>query len=83
MFALRRLLTNVKDKNKSEDRPGTVYKIKCADCQATYIGETGRNLTTRLHEHEWASKKGDLNNNLAEHHLKEGLNGGVHLSVVG
>ena len=43
---LRRLLTNVKDKDKPEDRQGAVYKIKCIDCQATYMGETGRNLST-------------------------------------
>ena len=70
MFTLRRLLTNFKDKDEPEDRPGAVYKIKCSDCQATYIGETGRNLTTRLNEHERATKKGDLNNNIAEHQLK-------------
>ncbi|CAH3105740.1 unnamed protein product, partial [Porites lobata] len=29
---LRRLLTNVKDKDKPEDRQGAVYKIKCCDC---------------------------------------------------
>ena len=46
MFTLQRLLTNVEDKDEPEDRPGAVYKIKCSDCQATYIGETGRNLTT-------------------------------------
>ena len=39
---LRRLLTDVKEKDKPEDRRGVVYKIKCCDCQATYIGETGR-----------------------------------------
>ena len=39
MFTLRRLLTNVKDKDEPEDRPGAVCKIKCSDCQATYIGE--------------------------------------------
>ena len=43
---LRRQVTNVKDKDKPEDRQGAVYKIKCFDCQATYIGETGRNLST-------------------------------------
>ena len=68
IFTLRRLLTHGKD--KPEDRPGAVYKIHCSDCQATYIGETGRNLTTRLTEHNRATKKGDLNNNIAEHHLK-------------
>ena len=44
--------------------------IKCCDCQATYIGETGRNLNTRLTEHKRATRNGDLNNNIAEHHLQ-------------
>ena len=70
MFTLRRLLTNVKDKDEPEDRPGAVYEIKCSDCQATFLGETGRNLTTWLNEHKRATKKGDVNNNIAEHHLK-------------
>ena len=38
---LRRLLTNVKDQDKLEDREGAVYMVKCYDCQATYIGGTG------------------------------------------
>ena len=48
---LRQLLTNVKDKDEPNDRQGAVYKIKCCDCQASYIGETGRNLNIRLTEH--------------------------------
>ena len=28
------------NKDKPEDRQGAVYKIKCCDCQASYIGET-------------------------------------------
>ena len=43
-------------------------RIKCADCQATYIGETGRNLNTRLTEHKRATKNGDISNHIAEHH---------------
>ena len=50
---LRRLLTNVKKKDRPEDRQGAVpYKTKCCDCQATYICETGRNLSMRLIEHK-------------------------------
>ena len=67
---LRRLLTNVKDKDKPEDRQGAVYKIKCYDCQASYVGETGRNSSTRLTEHKRATRNGDVNNHIAEHHLK-------------
>ena len=47
MFTLRRLLTSVKD--EPEDRPGAVYKIKCFDCQATYIGDTGSRRPQKKH----------------------------------
>ena len=65
---LRHLLTNVKDKDEPNNRQGAVYKIKCSDCQASYIGETGRNLKTRLTEHKRAKRNGDVNNHIAEHH---------------
>ena len=58
---LRRLLTNVKDKDKPEGRQGAVYKIKYCDCQASYIGETGRNLSTRLTEHKRTTRNRDVN----------------------
>ena len=63
-------LTNVKDKVEPKNRQGAVYKIKCCDCPATYVGETGRNLNTRLTEHRRATKNGDNKNNIAEHHLQ-------------
>ena len=52
---LRQLLTNVKDKDEPSDRRGAVYNIKFCDYQATYIGETGRNLNGRLTEHKRAT----------------------------
>ena len=69
-FCPLRCSTNVKDKDEPSDRRGAVYKIKCCDCQATYIGETGRNLNVRLTEHKRATRNGDINNHIAEHHLK-------------
>ena len=66
--ALRNLLTYVKDKDHPRDRQGVIYKMKCADCQGTYIGETGRNLNTRLTEHKRTTKNGDRTNHIAEHH---------------
>ena len=43
-----------------EDSQGAVYKIKCCTCQATYITETGRNLSRRLTEHKQATRNGDV-----------------------
>ena len=65
---LRHLLTNVKDRDEPNNRQGAVYKIKCSDCQASYIGETGRNLNTRLTEHKRATRNGDANNHIAVHY---------------
>ena len=39
-------------------RIGFVYKIQCLHCQACYIGQTARNITTRISEHK--SKKSPL-----------------------
>jgi len=60
----RRLLVNVlvhpKDKQEIEDLTECVYKVPCADCDKTYIGETGRKFAVRLQEHrtEVESKTG-------------------------
>ena len=80
---MRQLLTDFKDKDEPNDRQGAVYKTQCCDCQATYIGETGRNLNKRPTEHKRVTRNGDLNNNIAEYHLQanhkidwdSGLNG--------
>ena len=55
-------------KDKPEDRQGEVYKIKC--CQASYIGETSRNLSTRLTKHKRATRNSDVNHHISEHHLQ-------------
>ena len=65
---LRHLLTNVKDKDETNNRQGAVYKIKCSDCQASDIGRTGKNINTRLTEHKRATRNGDVNNHISEHH---------------
>lgn len=47
---LRSHFTKVKDKVHVLDKSG-VYRISCADCEASYVGQTGRKLRTRLKEH--------------------------------
>ena len=53
------------------DPPVVLYKIKCCDCQANFIGETCRNLSSRLTDHKRATRKGDVNNHITEHHLQK------------
>lgn len=58
--SLKSLLFNNKDKISTITRSG-VYKLKCGVCNATYIGQTGRQFSTRLKEHirVWRTKKGE------------------------
>ncbi|MGL5623314.1 hypothetical protein [Cetobacterium sp.] len=45
---LKKMLTHLKDPIKKDDQTNCVYKVKCQDCNATYVGETSRQLKTRL-----------------------------------
>jgi len=49
---LKDLLVHPKDKQDTQDIGKCVYKVPCANCDKTYVGETGRNLGVRLHKHK-------------------------------
>ena len=57
----------------TEDRTDIIYNISCAECDSSYIGETGRSLKDRLKEHKRAFR---LNNPslsaVAEHAIDTG-----------
>ena len=44
-----------------------VYKINCADCSWSYIGETGRAFETRKKEHKRNVKQSKSGSNIAKH----------------
>ena len=48
---LRSILVHPKDKICKEERCGVVYAIPCRNCDFVYIGETSRQLKTRVAEH--------------------------------
>ncbi|EFN69163.1 hypothetical protein EAG_11529, partial [Camponotus floridanus] len=59
---LRRFIKVGKDRLDKDSRNNIVYKINCMDCNASYVGQTGRLLKTRLKEH-----KKNLTSVIAEH----------------
>ena len=65
---LRRILSHPKDCIPDDDKSSFVYKINCRDCDASYVGETGRALKTRVSEHRSAMEKRDFSASaLAQH----------------
>jgi len=47
-----------------------VYKISCQDCDASYIGQTKRQLGTRIKEHASDINKKNGSPSVTEHRLK-------------
>ena len=56
-----------KDRPLPEKQTSVVYKINCADCTWSYIGETGRALETRKKEHERNVQQFKSGSNIAKH----------------
>ena len=52
---------------KTMEVNGVVYFIPCAECSATYIGETGRTLKVHMAEHRRAVENKDHKNGIAMH----------------
>ena len=63
---LRSLLTHVKAPTPPEEQKCVVYRVPC-ECGSVYVGETGRQMKTRIEEHKRAVMKADPNNAIAEH----------------
>jgi len=62
------MLSRPKDVIPDMQKSGVVYKIPCASCPASYIGQTGCRLQQRLDEHKRAIRQADFNASpLAEH----------------
>ncbi|OXA38612.1 hypothetical protein Fcan01_26646 [Folsomia candida] len=66
---LSSLLFNFKDK-KEKVNCG-IYKIKCKQCADIYIGESGRDILTRLEEHEAHIRKNRVQASAVALHMAE------------
>ncbi|BHF81751.1 hypothetical protein SprV_0802488500 [Sparganum proliferum] len=51
---IRQQIIRPKDPLPVTEQSAVAYSIPCQDCDARYVGETGKRLGTRLHEHQLA-----------------------------
>ena len=72
-YSVKNLIhSNTKNKIPVENKLG-VYQIDCNDCDKTYIGQTKRNLKTRIKEHFRNIKYKHVEKSaVATHHLIKG-----------
>jgi hypothetical protein len=56
-----------KDRLQKEEKVNSIYDIKCNNCPYHYVGETSKQLKSRLHEHELCVKRNDHLSLVAQH----------------
>ena len=70
-FTLSSIFRKPKDSIDFEEKRGLVYQISCRDCDAIYIGETGRSVKTRKREHVSAVRNFDPKKSALCQHVLE------------
>lgn len=61
-----------KDKIDYNTQCNIVYKIPCGECDATYVGQSKRQLNTRVVEHRNSVRRGTSNSVISEHSFHSG-----------
>ena len=54
---------------KERNQESVVYQIPCSGCDRKYIEETGRGLHTRVREHRYDMRTGNVSNAIVTHAL--------------
>ena len=63
------ILTSPKDPIAEHEKSRFVYKIPCADCEFVYVGQTKRDLKSRVAEHKRAVKNAEPEKSTLCEHL--------------
>lgn len=66
---LSSIFTKTKTPLTKDEAYDVVYKIPCQDCELSYIGQTSRNLKSRLTSHKSDCRRGIKSCALAEHFI--------------
>lgn len=65
---LNKYIKTNKDPVPKLSNNNVVYKIDCKDCDASYVGQTGRKLSTRVSEHRNHIRKNTTSNSVITDH---------------
>ena len=68
---LSSLFRKPKDAINFEQKRSLVYQISCRDCNAVYVGETGRSVRTRKREHTDAVKTFNAKKSALSQHVMD------------
>jgi hypothetical protein len=69
---IRSKIVKAKDQMQALQKKGVVYRIPCTGCSGAYYGQTGKQLQTRLHEHQLCIRRRDHLSQLAMHTFESG-----------
>nr|VZI16692.1 unnamed protein product [Spirometra erinaceieuropaei] len=69
---IRRQVMRPKDPIPKQEMSAVVYRLQCSCGSCNYVGETGRRLQTRMHEHKLAVRRLDPKSDVANHAAQMG-----------
>ena len=68
-FKLNKFITTGKDHIERLSCNDVVYKINCKDCESSYVGQTKRQLKTRVSEHKADIRKASSPSVISQHRI--------------
>jgi len=71
MNELGNIIRPHKDRLPVEHHKNVVYKIFCKDCDASYVGQTGRKLMIRIKEHKNHIRRSTTRSVITDHRLND------------
>ena len=64
---LKNILSKPKDKENKSCASSVIYELECGDCDGKYIGETSKNLYSRIEQHKYNIRRGDTTSMIFQH----------------
>ena len=67
VFSFPNTLKNVLIKNSPKVSQGCIYEVPCKNCNSCYVGQSGKELSTRIRQHRYSVRIGQMSNALFLH----------------